>query len=149
MTASDLAELDLAYAPPFSSAKDPVNMAGFMIENIIDGLVSQVQWSEALAVFGEVPGTVLLDTRTEGEFSRGHVPGAVNIPLDELRERIGELPQDGMPFVYCQSGLRSYVACRLLAQRGFDWRQHCGWPGGLAHARRGAEDGCERRAVRP
>ncbi len=120
MTASDLAELDLAYAPPFSSAKDPVNIAGFMIENIIDGLVSQVQWSEALTVFGEVPGTVLLDTRTEGEFSRGHVPGAVNIPLDELRERIGELPQDGMLFVYCQSGLRSYVACRLLAQRGFD-----------------------------
>ena len=144
MTASDLAELDLAYAPPFSSAKDPVNMAGFMIENIIDGLVSQVQWSEALAVFGEVPGTVLLDTRTEGEFSRGHVPGAVNIPLDELRERIGELPQDGMLFVYCQSGLRSYVACRLLAQRGFDCVNIAGGFGFLSHARRGAEKmGCD------
>lgn len=144
MTASDLAELDLAYAPPFSSAKDPVNMAGFMIENIIDGLVSQVQWSEALTVFGEVPGTVLLDTRTEGEFSRGHVPGAVNIPLDELRERIGELPQDGMLFVYCQSGLRSYVACRLLAQRGFDCVNIAGGFGFLSHARRGAEKmGCD------
>lgn len=139
MTAQDLSELDLAYAPPFSSAKDPVNMAGFMIENILDGLVSQAQWSEALAAAEKVPAAVLLDTRTEGEFARGHVPGAVNVPLDELRDRLDELPRDGMLFAYCQSGLRSYVACRMLAQHGFDCVNIAGGYGFLSHARRDGE----------
>ncbi len=117
MTAHDLAELDLTYAPPYSSAKDPVNMAGFMISNIVDGLVDQVQWSHAL-MLGK--NEVLLDVRTPSEFERGSVSGALHIPVDELRERIDELPKDKRIIVHCQSGLRSYFACRILSQHGFD-----------------------------
>ena len=117
MDAYDLAELDLCYAPPFSSAKDPVNMAGFMICNILDGQVAQVQWDEALDLPDD---TVLVDVRTDGEHSRGCVEGALHIPVDELRERVGELPQGKRLYVHCQTGLRSYVACRILAQLGFE-----------------------------
>ncbi len=118
MTARDLTELDLAYAPPFSSAKDPVNMAGYVAENVLDGLVRQLHWHE-LEKFRETPGAAFLDVRTEGEFQRGHIPGAVNIPLDALRGRLQELDPQAVYCVNCHSGLRSYIACRILAQRGF------------------------------
>lgn len=116
MTAADLTELDLAYAPPYSSAKDPVNMAGFVIENILAGRVEQMDWAEALK---PAEGEVLLDTRTAGEVSRGAIDGALHIPVDELRDRLGELPRDKRLRVFCASGLRSYVACRILMQHGF------------------------------
>lgn len=116
MDATDLTELDLAYAPPYSSAKDPVNMAGYLIENILEGRVEQVDWNRAIAPAGD---EVVLDTRTAGEYARGAVDGALHIPLDELREHLDELPRDKRLLVYCQSGLRSYVACRILAQHGF------------------------------
>ncbi len=116
MTAYDLADLDLCYAPPFSSAKDPVNMAGFMICNILDGAVEQVRWDEALDLS---ENAVLVDVRTASEFDRGSIEGAIHIPVDELRERMEELPVDKLLYVHCQSGLRSYLACRVLAQHGF------------------------------
>ena len=119
MSALELQDLDLAYAPPYSSAKDPVNMVGFMIDNIETGTLKQFFWDEV----GELPddgSVVLLDTRTTEEYGRGHINGFVNIPLDELRERIGEIRR-GLPvYVMCQSGLRSYLSCRILAQNGFD-----------------------------
>ena len=119
MKATELAELDLAYAPPYSSAKDPVNMAGFMIENIAEGSVKQFHWTdiEALTQDGSV---TLLDVRTAGEYRRGHAEGFVNLPVDELRERLEEVDRSKPVYVMCQSGLRSYVACRLLTQHGFD-----------------------------
>ena len=117
--ATDLTELDLAYAPPYSSAKDPVNMAGFMIENIATGKVKQFHWHEVASLPRD--GSVqLLDTRTAGEYRRGHAAGFVNIPVDELRERIGELDKSRPVYVMCQSGLRSYISCRILANLGFD-----------------------------
>lgn len=119
MTAADLTELDLAYAPPYSSAKDPVNMAGFMIENILDDLVDQVTWDEALEIVAEDGDAILLDTRTAGEHARGGIEGALHIPVDELREHLDELPRDKRLLVFCASGLRSYVACRILSQHGF------------------------------
>lgn len=119
MTAANLTELDLAYAPPYSSAKDPVNMAGFMIENILDGLVDQVTWDEALELAAEDGDVILLDTRTAGEHARGGIEGALHIPIDELREHLDELPRDKRLLVFCASGLRSYVACRILSQHGF------------------------------
>ena len=116
MTAADLEELDLAYAPPYSSAKDPVNMAGFVIENIRAGLVAQHHWSDVARLQQE--GAQLLDVRTEGEFARGHIEGAINIPLDELRGRTEELDPERTVYVNCHSGLRSYVACRMLTGHG-------------------------------
>ncbi len=111
--------LDLAYAPPYSSAKDPVNMAGFLIENVSKGLLKQYFWDEidALPRDGSV---TLLDTRTAEEYNRGHVDGFRNIPLDELREHLADLPAQKPVYVICQSGLRSYLACRILTQNGFD-----------------------------
>ncbi len=126
MTAHDLTELDLAYAPPYSSAKDPVNMAGYAIENLLDGLVEQVRWSEALDAAGMPRGRVLVDVRTDAEHARGHVEGALHIPLDELRDRLGELPRDATLYVHCQTGLRSYLACRILAQHGFTCKNVAG-----------------------
>ena len=118
LKATDLKDLDLAYAPPYSSAKDPVNMAGFMIDNISKGLK---QWH--LADIAKLPrdGSVtLLDTRTPGEYSRGHIEGFRNIPVDELRQRIGEIEQGKKVYVICQSGLRSYIATRILEGYGFE-----------------------------
>ena len=118
MNATELKNLDLAYAPPYSSAKDPVNMAGFMIDNISKGLK---QWhledAPALPRDGSV---TLLDTRTVGEFRRGHIEGFQNIPVDELRERIHEIPPGKPVYVICQSGLRSYIATRILEGYGFE-----------------------------
>ncbi len=117
MQVTELKDLDLAYAPPYSSAKDPVNMAGFMAENIEEGLVKQFHY-EQIALLPE--DAVRLDTRTPEEFERGHAQGFVNLPLDELRERLGELDESKPIYVMCQSGLRSYLACRILTEHGFE-----------------------------
>lgn len=119
MKAPDLKELDLAYAPPYSSAKDPVNMAGFMIENIADDLLKQFHL-EDLKALSERKDVTLLDARTKKEYEHGHVDGFVNIPVDELRERLHELKTDQPVYVMCQSGLRSYIALRILAGNGYD-----------------------------
>jgi NADPH-dependent 2,4-dienoyl-CoA reductase/sulfur reductase-like enzyme/rhodanese-related sulfurtransferase len=119
MKATELKDLDLAYAPPYSSAKDPVNMAGFMVENIANGVLKQWHLEDAdrLPRDGSV---TLLDTRTVEEFAHGHIDGFFNIPVDELRERLGELDKRKPVYVICQSGLRSYIACRILAGNGFE-----------------------------
>ena len=117
MKATELKDLDLAYAPPYSSAKDPVNMAGFMVENIAKGVLKQWHLADALPRDGSV---TLLDTRTVGEFDGGHIDGFLNIPVDELRERLGKLDKSKPVYVICQSGLRSYIACRILAGNGFE-----------------------------
>ncbi len=119
MKATELKELDLAYAPPYSSAKDPVNMAGFMIDNIQKGLLKQWYWEQAESLPRDGSVT-LLDTRTRGEFRAGHIEGFVNIPVDELRERLEELEPGKPVYVICQSGLRSYIAVRILAGQGFE-----------------------------
>ena len=119
MKAHQLIDLDLAYAPPYSSAKDPVNMAGYIVENIKNGVVKQWYYEdvEKLPRDGSV---TLLDVRTPAEYARGHVEGFVNIPVDELREHIDELEKTKPVYVICQSGLRSYIACRILTGNGFD-----------------------------
>ncbi|MBO7174599.1 MAG: CoA-disulfide reductase [Spirochaetaceae bacterium] len=118
MKATDLKELDLAYAPPYSSAKDPVNMAGFMVDNISKGLK---QWHLSdLEGLLQDKGVTLLDTRTPKEFSQGHIEGFTNIPVDELRERIGEVPAGKPVYLICQSGLRSCIATRILEGLGFE-----------------------------
>ena len=118
MKATELKDLDLAYAPPYSSAKDPVNMAGFMIDNISKGLK---QWHLEDAPKLPRDGSVtLLDTRTVGEYDRGHIHGFTNIPVDELRERIGEIEPGKPVYVICQSGLRSYIATRILEGYGLE-----------------------------
>ena len=118
LTGEDLIELDLAYAPPYGSAKDPVNMAGYVIENIRSGLVKQFHWDEMDALVGRQDIT-MLDVRTDAEYAQGHFAGSVHIPLDELRERMGELNPEKPVYVNCFSGLRSYLACRILTQHGF------------------------------
>ena len=119
MTAYDLTELELCYAPPYSSAKDPVNMAGYAIENVLTGKLKQFHWHEvdALPRDGSV---TLLDVRNPQEVARGQLEGFINIPLDSLRQRIGELDRSKPIYVTCQSGLRSYNATRILMQHGFD-----------------------------
>lgn len=117
--ADQLKDLDLAYAPPYSSAKDPVNMAGFMIENLATGIVKQWHWDQepSLPRDGSLQ---LLDVRTVGEYERGHIEGFTNIPVDNLRDNLGELDPSKPVYVICQSGVRSYIASRILTQRGFD-----------------------------
>lgn len=117
--ADQLKDLDLAYAPPYSSAKDPVNMAGFMIENLATGIVKQWHWDQEpnLPRDGSVQ---LLDVRTVGEYERGHIEGFTNIPVDSLRDNLGEVDPSKPVYVICQSGVRSYIASRILTQRGFD-----------------------------
>ncbi|MBO5286445.1 MAG: CoA-disulfide reductase [Clostridia bacterium] len=119
MKADELKDLDLAYAPPYSSAKDPVNMAGFVVENIKNGIVKQFYY-EDIPSLRERDDVVLLDTRTPFEYMRGHAEGFINIPLDDLRDRLGELVSNKKIYVMCQSGLRSYLATRILMQNGFD-----------------------------
>ena len=119
LKATQLKDLDLAYAPPYSSAKDPVNIAGFMIDNIAEGILKQ--WH--LEDIRELPkdGSVtLLDVRTTAEYSRGHIEGFTNIPVDELRDRLDELERGKPVYVICQSGLRSYIASRILEGNGFE-----------------------------
>lgn len=118
MKATDLKELDLAYAPPYSSAKDPVNMAGFMVDNISKGLK---QWHLSdLEMLLQDESVTLLDTRTPKEFIQGHIEGFMNIPVDELRERIEEVPLGKPVYLICQSGLRSYIATRILEGLGYE-----------------------------
>ncbi len=119
MKAIELKDLDLAYAPPYSSAKDPVNMAGFMIDNISKGTLKQwhLKDADSLPRDGSV---TLLDVRTPGEYSGGHVEGFKNIPVDELREHLEEIEKNKPVYVICQSGLRSYIATRILEGSGYE-----------------------------
>ena len=117
--ATQLKDLDLAYAPPYSSSKDPVNMAGFMIDNIATGILKQWHLKDAAALPRDGSVT-LLDTRTTREYSRGHIDGFQNIPVDELRERLNEIEKSKPIYVICQSGLRSYIACRILEGNGYE-----------------------------
>ena len=119
MTADKLAELELAYAPPYSSAKDPVNMAGFMIENLETEKVAQFHWNEVEKLKCDGSMT-LIDVRTAEEFDSGHIKGFFNIPVDELREHIEEFDIKNPVYVVCQSGVRSYIACCILSQHGFE-----------------------------
>jgi rhodanese-related sulfurtransferase len=114
LTIYDLEELELCYAPPYGSAKDVVNMAGFVAANLLRG-DAELWEPEDLRAPGE---QLLLDVRTPEEFKDGHIPGAVNLPVDELRGRLAELPRDKTVLAYCQVGLRGYLACRILSQRG-------------------------------
>ena len=116
---TDLTRLELCYAPPFGSAKDPVNMLGFTAENIVTGKVKQFFWHD-VANLPRDGSVTLLDVRTPLEVSRGKIDGFINIPVDSLRERINEIPADKPVYVHCHSGLRSYIACRILSGLGYD-----------------------------
>ena len=125
LTAFELCDLELAYAPPYSSAKDPVNLAGYMAENLLTGKVRQIRFDDLAALPRD--GVTLLDTRTAAEYAAGHADGFdKHIPVDELRERLGELDRRKPVYVMCQSGLRSYIACRILTQNGFACRNFAG-----------------------
>ena len=114
----DLQELELAYAPPYNSAKDPVNIAGYAAENLLQGMVKQFRWYELEGLL-ERGDTVLLDIRTADEHELGVIPTSVNIPVDELRSRLGELDKKKTYLVYCQVGQRGYVAAKILEHAGF------------------------------
>lgn len=116
-TIYDLLSIEQAYAPPFSSAKDPVALAGYVAENILSGKVSLCYWRDLKDSKPE--STILLDIRTQDEYALGSLPGAINIPLDELRERMNELPKDKAIITFCAVGLRGYLAYRILVQHGF------------------------------
>lgn len=116
-TVTDLTELELSYAPPFSSAKDPVNMAGYVAENVLAERMEVLTTEEFMAYDKE--NAIVLDVRTEMEYNNGHIEGAINIPVDSLRKRLGELDKSKEILEYCQVGLRGYVAARILAQNGF------------------------------
>ncbi len=116
LTAPELADLELAYAPPFGSAKDPVNMLGYVAENVLSGLVATVQWSDVDEY--RARGAQFVDVRTREEFARGTLPGAINIPVDELRDRLGELEGEEI-VVNCQVGQRGHVATRMLTELGY------------------------------
>ena len=118
MKATDLLNLELCYAPPFNSAKDQLNMAGFAIENILTGKVKNFHWDQIHTL--DKDSVTLLDVRTDNEYQKGNVPGFIHIPLHNLRDRLQELPKDKPVFVHCFSGLRSYVACRILTGHGYD-----------------------------
>lgn len=118
-TAHDLTQLELCYAPPFSSAKDPVNMVGFVIENLITGKVKNFHWHD-VATLPRDSSVTLLDTRTAGEYEQSHIDGFINIPLDSLRSRLSELDKTKPIYTTCQVGLRGYVGARILSQNGFD-----------------------------
>jgi NADPH-dependent 2,4-dienoyl-CoA reductase/sulfur reductase-like enzyme/rhodanese-related sulfurtransferase len=117
LTAVDLADLELAYAPPFGSAKDPVNMLGYIADNILSGATRTSQWHEVAGLQAE--GVPLIDVRTAHEFGRGHIPGATNLPIDELRERLAEVPE-GRLLISCEVGQRGHSATMFLRENGFD-----------------------------
>ena len=119
MTVFDLEEMELAYSPQYGSAKDPINMAGFVASGLLRGEHPQVDVEAATAVTTN-QGRYLVDVRTSEEFAAGHIPEAVNIPIDELRSRLDELPHDREIAAYCQVGQRGYLATRILRQKGFD-----------------------------
>ena len=115
-TIYELIEFEHAYAPPYSSAKDPVNMAGFVAENILLERLRIFYWNELSKITDH---DLLIDVRRDDEFQKGKIPNAINIPLDELRERLGEIPRDKKIFIYCEAGLRGYLAQRILLQNGY------------------------------
>ncbi len=117
LTMQQISELELCHAPPFGSAKDPVNLAGMAAQNVLVGDVRLAHWDEFK--HGVPAGSFLLDVRSDEERKAGAIPGSAHIPLPQLRARIGELPKDQEIVVSCQSGQRSYFACRMLSQRGF------------------------------
>lgn len=119
MTVIELKDLELAYAPPYSSAKDPVNMAGFMAENLSEGVLMQFHM-EDIPTLPRDGSVTLLDVRTPQEYAGGHIEGFRNIPVDELRERLDEIEAGKPVYVICQSGLRSYIACRILNGHGYE-----------------------------
>ena len=118
MTAYDLEKLELCYAPPFSSAKSPINILGNSIVNEIEGLVETVTWQE-VEELKKMEEYCILDVRTDKEYEAGTVPNVIHIPLDDLRNRLNELDKSKTYLVYCRTGLRSYIACRILIQNGF------------------------------
>ena len=130
MSVHDLAELELAYAPPLGAAKDPVNLAGMIAQNILAGDINVIQWHEIADLAPHE--RVILDVRDGAERQQGYIPGSVHIPLPQLRSRLSELPRDGEIIPYCWSGQRSYDACRILSQHGFRVRNLTGsyrtWP---------------------
>ena len=109
-------EFEHAYAPPYSSAKDPVNMAGFVAENILLERLRIFYWNELSKITDH---DLLIDVRRDDEFQKGKIANAINIPVDELRERLGEIPRDKKIFIYCEAGLRGYLAQRILLQNGY------------------------------
>ena len=123
MTVHDLKDLELAYAPPYGSAKDPVNYAGFVASNIIDG---DVKICHAEDMLDPGDNQLLLDVRTPAEVEIGTISGAINIPVDQLRSRLNELPKNKELLVFCQVGLRAYIACRILSQKGYNCRNLTG-----------------------
>jgi NADPH-dependent 2,4-dienoyl-CoA reductase/sulfur reductase-like enzyme/peroxiredoxin family protein/rhodanese-related sulfurtransferase/TusA-related sulfurtransferase len=123
-TVDDLAELELAYAPPFSSAKDPVNMAGFVAQNVLAGRSHITTWEEVNAMNQE--DYILVDVRSEAEYNNGHIKGAINIPVDSLRSRLTELDPEKVIVEYCQVGVRGYIADRILTQNGYQVRNVTG-----------------------
>ena len=116
-TTSDLEDLELCYAPPFSSAKDPVNIAGFVAENVLSGRMDSITPEDYFNYNKE--NTILLDVRSKTEFNNGHIEGAENIPVDELRKNLNKLDKNKEILEYCQVGLRGYIASRILSQNGF------------------------------
>lgn len=116
MTVYDLQELELAYAPPFSSAKDPVNMAGYLAGNLLDSMTEQFYLEDIKEIDNQ---DLLIDVRTSVEYQYGHIPKALNIPVDELRNRLDEIPKDKNIYVYCQVGIRGFIGERILKQNGF------------------------------
>lgn len=117
MTVYDLQELELCYAPPYSSAKDPVNMAGYVASNMLKGDVKVIHWDEIEKL--DKNKSVLVDVRTEMEYTMGTIDNAMNIPVDDLRDRLNEIPKDKEIIIFCQVGLRGYLACRILEQNGY------------------------------
>ena len=118
LTIFDLPELEFTYAPPFGSAKDPVNMAGYAASNLATGVTDSIQWYELADELAK--GKILLDVRNDGELQRnGRFKEAIHIPLDQLRERLAELDKNQPYIITCHSGLRSYIGERILKQHGF------------------------------
>ena len=138
---TDLAALELCYAPPYGSAKDPVNMAGFVAENVVSGKIKQFFWHDVASLPRDGSVTIL-DVRTEAEYARGRIDGCRHIPVDDLRARLSEIPAGKPVYVYCHSGQRSYIACRILTGHGYDcfnlaggWRLYESVTGETARAR--------------
>nr|WP_294902578.1 FAD-dependent oxidoreductase [uncultured Lacibacter sp.] len=116
-TIYDLIEFEHAYAPPYSSAKDPVNMAGFAAENILLDRLRVFYWHQLKTI---QPEDLLIDVRRKDEYEKGNIPGAINMPVDELRYRLDEIPRNKRIYIYCEAGLRGYLAQRILRQNGYN-----------------------------
>ena len=123
LTVQDLKDLELSYAPPYGSAKDPINYLGFVASNLMDGMCQICHVEDVLKLR---PDQAVLDVRDAQEVELGRIPGALHIPVNELRPRMQELPKDKELLVYCKVGLRGYLACRILSQNGFKCRNLSG-----------------------